>query len=99
MLPSSTLRHGNTPIQTGESRYSIAQYCAGGLFRWVKYGFRSAKSLLKQRGGKRLKEQLDGPEGERWLKGLELFSKPDELLRDRENLCSYLAACSASISK
>ncbi|KII87540.1 hypothetical protein PLICRDRAFT_69864, partial [Plicaturopsis crispa FD-325 SS-3] len=40
LLPLSTLRHGNTTIQEGEERMSFTQYCAGGLIRWVKYGFR-----------------------------------------------------------
>ncbi|KAF9000050.1 hypothetical protein BDZ89DRAFT_969172 [Hymenopellis radicata] len=31
-LPSALLRHSNLPIQLGETRYSITQYSAGGLF-------------------------------------------------------------------
>ncbi|KIP02061.1 hypothetical protein PHLGIDRAFT_52988, partial [Phlebiopsis gigantea 11061_1 CR5-6] len=38
-IPSATLRHGNTPIAKGETRVSFTQYAAGGLFRWVQYGF------------------------------------------------------------
>ncbi|KAJ7141042.1 hypothetical protein C8R44DRAFT_827689 [Mycena epipterygia] len=44
LIPSAFVDHGNTPIQPGESRFSFTQYAAGGLFRWVNYGFRSAKS-------------------------------------------------------
>ena len=47
LIPSSSLRHGTTPIQTGESRYSITQYCPGGLVRWVRFGFRRALEISK----------------------------------------------------
>ncbi|KAJ7029622.1 hypothetical protein C8F04DRAFT_1264702 [Mycena alexandri] len=50
LIPSGCLDHGNTPIQTGETRYSITQYAAGGLFRWAAYGYQSGKSLLAQTG-------------------------------------------------
>ena len=52
LIPSGCMDHGNTPISEGETRLSIAQYAAGGLFRWVAYGFRSAKSLLKSAAGR-----------------------------------------------
>ncbi|KAJ7776454.1 hypothetical protein B0H16DRAFT_1302552 [Mycena metata] len=42
-IPSAVVEHGNTPLAPTETRYSITQYAAGGLFRWVKYGFRTAK--------------------------------------------------------
>lgn len=49
LIPSGCVDHGNTPIRDGDIRLSIAQY---GLFRWVAYGFKSAKSLLKTNAGK-----------------------------------------------
>ncbi|KAA1474035.1 hypothetical protein DENSPDRAFT_780795, partial [Dentipellis sp. KUC8613] len=45
LIPSASLRHGNLPIQDGERRYSITQYCPGGLLRWVQHGFRPAHTL------------------------------------------------------
>ncbi|KAI0055809.1 hypothetical protein BV25DRAFT_1771550, partial [Artomyces pyxidatus] len=39
LITSGSVHHGNTPVQPGETRYSVTQYCAGGLFRWVAYGF------------------------------------------------------------
>ena len=39
LIPSGCMEHGNTPIREGETRLSIAQYAAGGLLRWVAYGF------------------------------------------------------------
>ncbi|KAJ6484705.1 hypothetical protein C8R45DRAFT_803409, partial [Mycena sanguinolenta] len=38
LLLSGTCAHGNTPIQAGETRYSMTQYAAGTLFRWAAYG-------------------------------------------------------------
>jgi len=76
--------HGNTPIGEGETRLSIAQYAAGGLFRWVAYGFRSAKSFLKNAAGKRLKQQIDKGANERWKEGLAMFSTVGGLQADVE---------------
>ncbi|THU93006.1 hypothetical protein K435DRAFT_670982 [Dendrothele bispora CBS 962.96] len=35
LIPSAYIRHSNTPIGKGETRYSFTQYTAGGLFCWV----------------------------------------------------------------
>jgi hypothetical protein len=82
LLPSAIIRHGNTPLAPEEERYSITQYAAGGLFRYVKYGFKTAKQLLGQKGGRQRKAAIDGTPGERARRGLELFSKMDELAAD-----------------
>ncbi|KAJ7077655.1 hypothetical protein B0H15DRAFT_759244, partial [Mycena belliarum] len=39
LIPSACVNHGNTPIQPGETRYSMTQYAAGGLFRYAAYGY------------------------------------------------------------
>ncbi|KAJ7133265.1 hypothetical protein C8R44DRAFT_611454, partial [Mycena epipterygia] len=83
LIPSGCVEHGNTPIQPGETRHSITQYAAGGLFRWVEYGFQSAKSLLATPGGKEQREVIDGVPGSRWQWAMGLFSKYDELAADR----------------
>ncbi|KAF7338969.1 hypothetical protein MVEN_01973100 [Mycena venus] len=83
LIPSACIDHGNTPIQPGETRYSITQFAAGGLFRWVAYGFQTAKSLLAQAEGQALKDAFDGMPGSRWKWALDLFSKVDELEADR----------------
>lgn len=87
LLPSSTLRHSNTPIQSGETRFSMTQYCAGGLLRWVNYGFRSKKSLLAERGGREQIARIDGPGDSRCQRALSLFSKHSELESDRR--CAF----------
>ena len=86
LIPSGVLRHGNTPIIGDDSyRMSITQYCAGGLFRWVRYGFQTAKSLIKTRGAA-AKVEIDGKLSDRVLDALSLFSKFDELADDRTSL-------------
>lgn len=86
LLPLSTLRHGNTTIQEGEERMSFTQYCAGGLIRWVKYGFRSGVSLEETAAGRRFKARVDGDPDVRWREALNKFSNRDELVRDREDV-------------
>ncbi|KAJ6620899.1 hypothetical protein B0H10DRAFT_2019933 [Mycena sp. CBHHK59/15] len=71
------------PSGSGETRESIAQYAAGGLFRWVAYGDQSAKSLLLTPNGAELKRKFDGEPGARTEWALGLFSKVDELAADR----------------
>ncbi|KAJ7271571.1 hypothetical protein C8J57DRAFT_1064738 [Mycena rebaudengoi] len=80
LIPSACMSHGNTPLQPGETRCSITQYAAGGLFRWAGYGYQSAKSLLSQPGGADIKAAVDGVPGSRWKAALDLFSKYDELV-------------------
>ncbi|KAF7968492.1 hypothetical protein HWV62_30451 [Athelia sp. TMB] len=40
LVPSSVMRHGNTPIHDGETRVGMTQYAAGALFRYVDHGFK-----------------------------------------------------------
>ncbi|TFK61702.1 hypothetical protein BDN72DRAFT_777948, partial [Pluteus cervinus] len=78
LVPSAIFRHGNTPLQDGENRMSITQYSAGGLFRYVKYGFKTADTI-----GKKMKAELDGKHEDRVVEALSLFSKFSELEGDR----------------
>ncbi|KAJ7443364.1 hypothetical protein FB451DRAFT_1056965, partial [Mycena latifolia] len=89
LIPSGCVDHGNIPIQPGETRYSMTQYAAGGLFRWAAYGYQSAKSLLSKPGGAALKQAFDGEPGARWEWALGLFSKHDELEADRAAIFSH----------
>jgi hypothetical protein len=83
LIPSATLIHANTPISKGETRFSFTQYCAGGLMRWVDYGFRTAKDLMAEKGGKEKIAVINGVGDTRWRRMLDLFSKVDELHTDR----------------
>jgi hypothetical protein len=81
IIPSAALTHGNTPIQPGETRVSFTQYCSGGLFRWVQYGFRTLKDLAKC--NPKLKAKLDRKAEGHWKAALGRFSKISELHKDR----------------
>lgn len=46
LVPSAALIHHNVPIALHETRRSVTQYSAGGIFRWMSYGFQM-KRLAK----------------------------------------------------
>ncbi|KAG1721933.1 uncharacterized protein EDB91DRAFT_1256278 [Suillus paluster] len=48
IIPSAILRHGNVPIASGEKRQSFTQYFAGGLIRWVDYGFQTEANFKRE---------------------------------------------------
>ncbi|KAH7908377.1 hypothetical protein BJ138DRAFT_1115901 [Hygrophoropsis aurantiaca] len=78
LIPSGTVRHGNVPIQQGETRYSFTQYCPGSLVRWVQYGYQSAKACSAEG-----KAKLIGKPEDYWKWAIGLFSKLSELQQDR----------------
>lgn len=78
LISSASLRHGNIPIQEGEKRYSITQFCPGGLYRWVRHGFRPVNKLSK-----REHQALDGNPTVRWNEGWALLSTPETLKAHR----------------
>ena len=90
LIPSATVTHGNTPIQATETRMSVTQYASGGLFRWVRYGFQTEKTLKKEDPG--LAKELDALKPMAWKAALDTYSTLSTLRRDREVLCTELAA-------
>lgn len=78
IIPSSTLSHGNTAIQPEETRVSFTQYCAGGLHRWVEYGYQSVRTCAEK-----IKEKVASEADLRWLEAVNRFSKVNELHKDR----------------
>jgi hypothetical protein len=77
LIPSALLTHSNAPVQPGEVRMSLTQYCAGGLFRWVDQGFQTAGDF--EAADKKGKERFDQKAKERWQMGIDLFSTLSEL--------------------
>ncbi len=73
LIPSGIVSHSNIDIEDGEVRYSMTQYSAGGLFRWVAAGHQTLKTL-RAKGG-RLSESGE----DLWKRGIGLLSKWDEL--------------------
>ncbi|PBK60372.1 hypothetical protein ARMSODRAFT_990947 [Armillaria solidipes] len=78
LIPSAILRHSNTTIAPGECRYLFTQYTAGGLFRWVDYGFRGSEEYWGALQGEEL-EQVKKERSERWMMGMGMFSTLEEL--------------------
>jgi hypothetical protein len=79
LIPSALFVHSNTSIQPDETRNSIVQYAAGGLFRWVERGFMSEKDWFSQATKKDLLEDK-GKQGCRWAEAAEMFTKVDDLM-------------------
>ena len=78
LIPSASLRHGNTAIQAGETRYSFTQYTAGGVFRWVEQGFQKTTEWWKTLS--KAERAMESERGkERWAMGVGLFSKLSSL--------------------
>lgn len=74
LIPSAIIKHSNTKIFEGETRYSFTQFAAGGLFRWVDNKF---QTLATYRDSLTKEERLElekANEG-RWRFGLGLFSR------------------------
>ncbi|KAJ7938088.1 hypothetical protein B0H13DRAFT_1588193 [Mycena leptocephala] len=77
-IPSAIIYHSNIPVSTSETRYSFAQYTAGGLFRWVQHGFRSEEAFWASLSTAETKVEKQ-KDAERWDDGVHLFSYEDEL--------------------
>lgn len=78
LLPSATISHSNVPVQDGDLRMSFVQYCPGGLFRYVDYGFRTEEFKVKDPAGY---ERMCLAKSSRWEAGLELFSNIEDFRR------------------
>jgi hypothetical protein len=84
LIPSGILRHGNTPIQDHETRMSFTQYSAGGLIRWVEYGFRTEEKFKAEDKTGWKEAVLNRGARAEWA--LNLFSKYNELEQDHQEL-------------
>lgn len=73
LLPSATLRHSNTAIQPGETRFLFTQYAAGGLFRWADQGKQCTKAFWASLSDDEWEEEMAKSEA-RWREGVKLFS-------------------------
>lgn len=72
LFPSALIAHSNTTIAAHEQRYSVTQYTAGGIFRWVDLGFKTKESYmnsLPKAEHPRVLRELE----QRWSWGLSLF--------------------------
>ena len=81
LIPSALLIHSNTSIQLGELRYSIVQYAAGGLFRWVENGCMTDGSWLAQASAEDIIHRQSA-QAWRWEKAPRMFTHLSELLNE-----------------
>jgi hypothetical protein len=81
LIPSALLLHSNTSIQPDESRFSIVQYAAGGLFRWVENGCMTDLNYLAQASAEDI-IQRQSAQAQRWEKAQGMFTHRDELLNE-----------------
>lgn len=85
LIPSAILTHSNVPVPKGSTRYSVTQYTAGGLFRWVDHGFQSEESYWRSLTDEGCAEETQRMEG-RATMGMGLFSTKEGLLADRKSV-------------
>ncbi|KAJ7135062.1 hypothetical protein C8R43DRAFT_1132972 [Mycena crocata] len=72
MIPSALLHHSNVAIQQGETRYSLTQFTAGSLFRWVHNGNSSDTAFFATAKAKDL-EVREAERAQRWENGIRMF--------------------------
>ncbi|KAL0945678.1 hypothetical protein HGRIS_014829 [Hohenbuehelia grisea] len=76
LIPSALIRHSNTPISASERRYSLTQYSAGGLFRWVYNGFRpEAAASSSDNADSAARDARERDRRDRWKKGINMLRR------------------------
>lgn len=83
LIPSAILRHGNTPIQEGETRMVMTQFSSGGIYRMVEQGFQTLKELRHAKEEEARKFDSAEYKRAREIKQMALFSKVEDLHADR----------------
>lgn len=78
LLPSALIRHSNVPIRAHEHRSSFVQYTAGGLFRWVRNGFKTDEDWELSASREQMAARHAESKG-RWEQGMKMFSVIDDL--------------------
>jgi len=72
LLASGVIAHSNVPVQLDETRYSVVQYSAGALFRWVENGFQPSRDYLHSLSEADLRKVQEN-DANRWLFGRSLL--------------------------
>ncbi|KAL1740387.1 hypothetical protein HDZ31DRAFT_67989 [Schizophyllum fasciatum] len=83
IIPSAILRHSNTRIGRGERRYSVTQYTAGSIFRWVEHGFQLDEAYYDSLSAKEKMDDAHYAAG-RWRRGSAMFAKLSDLVNAAE---------------
>lgn len=83
LIPSASVTHANTAISKGETRVSFTQFAAGGLFRWKDSKLMKLNDLRRHDHEHYNKLNSAKAKKERFDNGLALFSKVENLNKDR----------------
>jgi hypothetical protein len=79
LIPSALITHSNVPVREHEARFSIVQYAAGGLFRWVENGFMTDREWRSKATAKQATERKMA-DVERWRMAASMFTTLEELI-------------------
>lgn len=94
-FPSSVISHSNTSVGQNEPRWSMTQFAAAGLFRWVEYGYHTMVSLEKHH--KSIADKIKADRPRFWCTGLSLFSTVSSLRADRDEMRRVCTAVRARL--
>ncbi|KAL1670997.1 hypothetical protein EV122DRAFT_227252, partial [Schizophyllum commune] len=78
IIPSGLLTHSNASVGPNETRYSVTQYTAGAVIRWIDQDFQTKETFLAGLSPERRAEEA-AKDKTRYLRGLAMFSTLDEL--------------------
>ncbi|KAJ7441234.1 hypothetical protein FB451DRAFT_1058251, partial [Mycena latifolia] len=78
LIPSALIHHSNTPVRRHEHRSSFTQYTAGGLFRWIRNGFKTDEDFQASASEEELRTR-QADDLTRWDEGVQMFSAIDDL--------------------
>ncbi|KAL1736325.1 hypothetical protein EV714DRAFT_198920 [Schizophyllum commune] len=77
-IPSGLLTHSNTAVGARETRYSVTQYTAGAIFRWVDQGYQTKDEAVRKMTAAERRD-FDAREKGRFADGVNMYSTLDEL--------------------
>ncbi|KAJ7933004.1 hypothetical protein B0H13DRAFT_2262975 [Mycena leptocephala] len=73
LIPSAIIRHSNVPVGAHKRRYSFTQYTVGGLFRWIRNGYRTDEGF-EQSATPAEKAARKADDSRRWEAGVAMYS-------------------------
>ena len=79
LIPSALFVHSNASIQQGETRASIVQFAAGGLFRWSERGHMTEKEWAGQATNEDHQRDRD-KQASHWGDAVDMFTPLEELI-------------------
>ncbi|KAF7371916.1 hypothetical protein MVEN_00049300 [Mycena venus] len=82
LIPSALIRHSNVPIAVDKFWVSFTQYTAGGLFCWIRNGFKTDEQFKLTTSVQEKEAQAEEAKT-RWEDSVSMYSTVDSLLLDR----------------